>query len=55
MEFVLQDERQEFGMGEPAGGGFLQPHVQRGGQTGEPELFQGQGKLRVVHEGNGMR
>ena len=40
VEFVLEDEGQELGVGEPAGGGLLQAHVEGGRQAGEPQLFE---------------
>ena len=40
IEFVLEDEGQELGVREPAGGRFLQADVKGGRQAGEPELFQ---------------
>ena len=55
VELVLEEERQELGMGESAGGGLLQADIESGRQAGEPELFQGGCELRVVHVGKGMR
>lgn len=54
VEFVLQDERQKLGVREPAGGGFLQAHVERGRQAGKPQLLEGQCELRIRHQGEGI-
>jgi len=54
VEFVLENEGQKLGMGEPAGGGFLQAHPEGGRQAGKPELFERQFELRVVHSGKGI-
>ena len=39
VEFVLTDEFEELGMAQTIGGGFLQPHVQRLDQAGEPIFY----------------
>jgi hypothetical protein len=41
IELVLEGERQELGVGEPAGDGLLQAHAQGRGHAGKPELFEG--------------
>ena len=52
VEFVLTEEFEELGMAQPIGGGFLQAHVERLDQAGEPELFQC--GLEGIHVGVGV-
>ncbi len=40
-EFVLEEEFQELGVGEPVGSGFLQAHVEGLHQAGKAQLAQG--------------
>ena len=37
-QFILEDQLQEFGMRQPAGGGFLQAYLQGFGEAGEAEF-----------------
>ena len=39
-QFILQDQFQELHVGEAVAGGFLQPHLQRLQQPGEPQLLE---------------
>ena len=49
-QLILEDQFQEFGVRQPAGGGFLQAHFQGFGEAGEAELPQGV-LQSIVHEG----
>jgi hypothetical protein len=54
VQFILQDQLQELGMGEAIGGGFLQPHAQALAQAGQTQVSQG--GFKVVHKlGMGLR
>ena len=48
-ELVLQDQLQELGMGQVVARRFVQPHVERLGQAGEPQLAERRCE-RVVHD-----
>ena len=51
VEFVLEDEFQELGVGELVGGSFLQSGRQTLAKAGETELFEGGVQGSGIHEG----
>jgi hypothetical protein len=55
VHLVLQEDFEELGVAEAIAGGFLEPHPEGGGETGEPELSERCGELGISHEGKGTR